>query len=237
MPYCVKCGVELDEKAEHCPLCLTPLALKAEHADRPGALNVLDPDDLGQLTETEERTLLWELFSVSLAIGAIVVAAIDLFLDSPGLSWSPYPLASIGLVWFLITAILQKKLALSLRLLGLALALPAYLLTLDLFDGRLSWSLTIAVPICLAAELVSGAFAFAIAKSRRKGANIAALVLTALALFCVALEAILDQSIAGTIRLGWSSIVLSALVPVAVFLYYLHYRILGTSRLRRFFHL
>lgn len=239
MRYCVNCGVELDDRIELCPLCQTPLPRAAGPGERRGgqAIDVLDPEDRDKLTEIEGQTLVWELLSVSLGIGAIVVLAIDLFLDSPGLGWSPYPLASIGLAWILLSAIVQRRIALGRRLARAAFAVPVFLLVLDLVDGKLGWSLSIALPICLTAELAAGILAFAISRSRRRGANIVAAALATIAAFCVTLEAILDLAIAGRVAIRWSAIVLCSLLPVSAFLLYLHYRVLGTSRLRRFFHL
>lgn len=236
MPYCVNCGVELDEKAELCPLCLTPLARKTGKDEGLGgrALAALGSEVKEKLTPAEGQTLVWELLTVSLAIGAAVIAAIDLFLDAPGLSWSPYPLASIGLAWLLMSAILQKRVPRPARLACAALAPPVFFLILDFFDGRLTWSLSIALPVCLAAECAIAILAFAF--SRRKGITIVANFLAVTAAFCVAVESILDLTESGKVSLGWSAIVLAALIPISIFLFYLHYRILGTAQVRRFFH-
>jgi hypothetical protein len=238
MPYCVNCGVELDEEAELCPLCLAPLPGKAARCDDPAgrALALLDPEDREKLTVAEGRTMFWELLSVSLGIGALVVLAIDL-LDSPGLGWSLYPLASIAVAWVFVTVLLLERLPRSLRVAGAALAPPAYLLALDLISDGIDWSLAVGVPIALAAELSVALAAIAIARSRRKGANVAAIALAAVAAFCFALESILDLRLEKKLLPGWSSIVLSALLPVSLFLFYLHYRILGKRSLRRFFRL
>jgi peptidoglycan/LPS O-acetylase OafA/YrhL len=238
MPYCVNCGVELDAEAAACPLCLAPLPGKAGRCDDPAgrALALLDPEDREKLTVAEGRTMFWELLSVSLGIGALVVLAIDL-LDAPGLGWSLYPLASIALAWVLMTASLLRTLPFALRVGLAALAPPAFLIALDLIVDGLDWSLAVAVPIALAAELCAALAALAIARSRRKGANVAAIALAAAAAFCFALEAILDFRFDKKIAPGWSSIVLSALLPISLFLFYLHYRILGKKSLRRFFRL
>jgi len=240
MPYCVNCGVELAPEAERCPLCLTPLPGAAPQAeDRvERAIAALDPEE--KLTGDEGRTLLWELLSVSLGIAALALIAIDLF-DTPGLSWSRYPLASIILAWVLVSLLPRKSKAASAlgrtRLVIAAASLPAFLLVLDLFEGGLQWAPKIGIPICLAAELGLAIAAAAIARSRRKGANIAAILLAAIAGLCLAIEAILDNAASGAIRLGWSAIVFSALLPVSAYLFYLHYRILEKKSLRRFFRL
>lgn len=253
MPYCPNCGVELAADAERCPLCLAPAWRPgASHARGPEetrrreapvelAISALDPEDAEKLSPAEGRTLLWELLTVSLGIAALALLAIDL-IDSPGIGWSRYPLASIGLAWALIGLLGAGRRARSpgarrLRLALAALAAPAYLLLLDLFSGSLDWSLAIGVPVSLATELIAGLAALAIARSRRRGANVAAILLAAVALICLAIESILDLAATRAIGLGWSSIVLVALLPVSLFLFYLHYRILGKKSLRRFFRL
>ena len=201
------------------------------------AIAALDPED--KLTRDEGRTLLWELLSVSLGIAALALLVIDL-LERPGLSWSRYPLASIALAWILVSLLPRRGAVTTLpalRAIAAALALPGFLLVIDSFEGGLGWSLAIAVPICLSAELISGLAGLAIARTRRRGANVAAILLAAIAALCLAIETILDLSLGRTIRLAWSAIVLSSLLPVSAFLFYLHYRILGKKSLRRFFRL
>lgn len=238
MPYCVNCGVELESGAKSCPLCLSPVILPDCGGQVPPkhAHPVLDPEDKENFTASEGHLMVWELLSVSFGIAALAVSVVDLA-ESSGLQWSLYPLASIALAWILLTILLRARgpslLAISLA----ALSIPAYLLVLDLLRDGLGWFLTLGLPISLSAELIVGLSALAIARSSRLGANVAAIGLAAVAALCLSIEASIDLATMGRLSLGWSSIVLAALLPVSLFLFYLHYRILGKRSLRRFFHL
>jgi peptidoglycan/LPS O-acetylase OafA/YrhL len=197
---------------------------------------ILDPENRENLTVSEGHLMLWELLSVSFGIGALAVCIVDVT-ERPGFGWSLYPIASIVLAWILVTALLRSRRPSFAAFAIPAVAIPAYLVALDLIDGDLDWSLSIGVPICLLAEAAIGIAALAIVRARRKGANIAAIALAAVAIFCLGLESTLDLASGKGLSPGWSSIVLASLLPISLYLFYLHYRILGKKGLRRFFRL
>jgi len=236
MPYCVKCGVELDPDATACPLCLTPVLLPGAAGPARHAHPILDPEGTEHISDSEEHLMVWEMLTVSFGIGALAVLVVDLA-EGDGLGWSRYPLASLVLAWTLLTIVLRARRP-SLAAVALAaLATPAYLVVLDLFHDGLGWSLSLGLPISLSAEAIVGLSTLAIARARRRGANVAAIALAATAALCLSIEASIDLARAHGLSLRWSSIVLAALLPVSLFLFYLHYRILGKRSLRRFFRL
>jgi hypothetical protein len=237
MPYCPKCGVELEEKASACPLCGTPsftAAAKPESAAR--GERYIDPEDIEKLTEGERLKIAWEVISISAMIAAAVVCAMNLFM-SHELSWALYPLASLVLAWILLTSSLRLRSHPFLATLVAACAAPAFLVSLDLFDGELGWSLHVGVPIALIAELSAAIAAFAGVRARRKGINIIAFSLIATAATCVGIEATLGLFLAGRLELRWSLVVAVSLSSVAAFLLYLHHRVTTKVNLRKLFRL
>jgi hypothetical protein len=234
MAYCPNCGVELAPDALACPLCLAPLGPDAPRRHAPE--HIIDPEDREKLTDAERRTIVWEIISVSTGIAAIVVCAVNL-IESQALTWGLYPLASLCFFWVLLTAPLRLGSRPVLAILLAALSLPAFLVALDLVDGRLGWSLSVALPIALDAEISAALAVLASARSKRKGANLIGFGLLAATALCVGIEATLDRFQSGRLDLTWSAIVAVALVPVAGFLFYLHHRVTKKANLRRLFRL
>lgn len=240
MSYCPACGVEIGEAAK-CPLCGTPNALSGGHeAECPEPARsgpfLGARDSEARFTLAERRKIALEISAVAGVIAIAAIAAIDLLVD-PGLSWSLYPIASIALVGAILATALAPGLKTAARLALAALPAPLYLLALGYLTGNPAWALDIAMPLALAAELLTAAVALAIAKSRRKGLNLIAFVLLGAGVLCLAIETFLDLHLNGRIVLGWSAITAIALDPVAAFLLYLHFRVARTTSLRRLFRL
>lgn len=247
MAYCPDCGVDIGN-APRCPLCGAEnpkLSTACEDREK----HILNPQTApsgglifegaavpATFSEDERRTIVWEILSVAFGIAILVLGAVNFFV-SWRLSWSLYPIISILLVWTEATSllILRKKHVLSV-LLAMA-SPPLFLLGLGFASGNARWALGLAIPITVLAESLTGAIVLFIATSRHRGLNILAYILTACALLCIGIEAFIDLFVLGRIDLGWSVITAIALVPIAAFLLYLHYRVARTTNLRRLFHL
>lgn len=234
MPYCPNCGVELAPEAKSCPLCGAPSRTPVEEERL--AERLIDPEDREKLTDRERRTIIWEILSVSGLIASIAVSAVNLILDGR-LSWALYPLLSLGFAWALMSSAFLLRKGSRLGIAIPILALPLFLIGIDLVDGRLGWALLPALPIALVAEIAVGSTVLLIVRTRRRGANIISFVLLAAVFLCLGIEAILDFYRGIALLFSWSAIVGFALVPVAAFLLYLHYRIGRKASLRRIFRL
>jgi hypothetical protein len=246
MAYCINCGVELAPGAAACPLCGWKTGTAGEAGAPAGhargehphlAEKIFDPDDKEKLTEDEQRKIVWEVRSVSAAIMIVAVVSINLVV-SGRLSWSLYPLFSLAFLWVLATVQLLFHARPAIIAAVSAVALPLFLVSVDFAGGRpLSWSLTMALPITLVLEAAAGITYWASLTVKRKGANLAAFILIAIVAVCVAVEATLDLALEERISFGWSFIVAFALLPVAAFLLYIHYRIGKKATLRKIFRL
>lgn len=254
MPYCPECGVEIGGAAA-CPLCGEPnpkLARSGLAADgAPGGAggaacgeeprerhheSFLDPEERERLTLRERRVIVWEILSVSLGLAGLIVLATNLLVDRR-LSWSLYVLASIALAWVLVSAL--SALAHLPRRAGLlvGLAIPAFLLALDAIRPGLDWAPRIAMPIAFVTELAVLGVVLLTRASKRRGANVAALVLLGISLVCLGIEASVALATGRRDDFSWSAIVALCLVPIAAFLFYLHYRIGAKADLRKLFRL
>jgi hypothetical protein len=238
MAICPNCGVELGDEASACPLCRA--VLPRGGGDRP-ARDATYPDmaldeDFQGLSPRDRKKIFLEVFSICSMIAVFVLLAVNLLLDR-AISWSSYPLASIALAWLgvCIPLILEKRPWLVFAVLGPALL--GFVLLLDVLDGNgLSWFLLAGGPITLLTEGVVVGLTAIVAASKRKGLNVFALLLLGVAVLCLGIEAAINLNIFKRFQISWSAVVATAAVPVAGFLFYLHYRIVNRASLRKLFH-
>jgi hypothetical protein len=243
MALCPNCGVELGESAAVCPLCRAPLPgspavgeaqAPAQASGYPGS--AMDPEDFEGFSDAEKKKVFVEVFSISSLIASFVIAAVDLLLNR-ALTWSVFPLVSLGMLWLsvCIPFILEGRPWLVFAALGPALAL--FVFSIDLLDGGgIGWFPRIGGPIVALTEgIVIGAVAWGGA-SKRKGLNIIAMSILAGAVFCTGVEITLNLALRGRFSITWSAVVATAAVPVSGFLFYLHYRITNRASLRKLFH-
>ncbi len=237
MKICPACKVELAPDAAHCPLCgskaVDPDSREPHDAER-HQISLIDPDNRADFNPEEKRTAIAEVVSVSALIAALSVAAVDLVVNRL-FTWSPYPLAAIVFVWAscCVPLVLRKLPVLAAILVGLFI--PGFLAALDAVDLKLDWFWGLGLPLAAGTELSVAAAIAGTVLPRRKGLNLISFWVFASAAVCLCVEIVLDLRFMGTISLHWSNIVAYALVPIGIFLLYLHYRIARTASLRKLF--
>jgi hypothetical protein len=240
MSLCPRCGVEIGD-VETCPLCglkaSMPLAEGiAKESDAP-----VDPKP-GELSPFERERLLdarnasaWEFTSVTTFIVTLVLTLTAWATD--GFSWLWYPLASVIFAWTYATAFLAFRRFKPLMLLTLAVAPPLLLLALDWANGSLQWFLPLGLSLVIDAELAIGLTGGAVALLKNRGLNVFGIVLLGIAAMLMGLEASIDWYTQGIIRFDWANIAGICLVPIAAFVFYVHYRIGKKASLKKLFHL
>jgi hypothetical protein len=138
MPYCVNCGVELAASEPRCPLCQTEVMLADYQAD--SGVDPFPRESDPHLPPKINASLVL-LISVLVIISAIITVTVDLAV-SPGLTWSPVVLASLGLFWMLSAfplILIRRRPFYTIALMALASA--AFLLLLDLLMDWSGWSI------------------------------------------------------------------------------------------------
>ncbi|NLM09906.1 MAG: hypothetical protein GX213_03845 [Clostridiaceae bacterium] len=142
MPYCVMCGVELDNKLKSCPLCNTPVYLPAE----PDEDSLKPYPDRVQRKRTMYVNLVPSkafvyLMTFILIIPLIVCLMIDIRRNST-ITWSFYPVSSIILVWILMAYPALMKRYSFIKVLTIDIySIVLFLISLDAYSGDfLNWS-------------------------------------------------------------------------------------------------
>jgi hypothetical protein len=233
MSYCTNCGVELEEGLLSCPLCgsnmgnavTTEVKQKSEYY----------PSDIILLHKKESRRRIWEL-SIIISFSGIAVCTIVDFVILKNLSWSLYADTSIMVSWICVTLFLLAFRKYYIILPGLLVTLLTMLFLFDLFSPPVNWFYGIGLPVTLAV-FVSVSIVVVLWKvAHFKGFNILAFAFLVLSGFCVVTEMIIDKFVFHKIDIRWSAIVAVSILPIALVLLFVHYRMQKGKRLDSYFH-
>ena len=235
MPYCYRCGVKLEDDALSCPLCgavvpedsvpsgrcwpVDDAGERSNYARQPGAARIL-----------ARQILLVVFMTPVLALLSIRAIAPDTA------GWLGYVLVSLVGIWALSTIPLVAWRNPATIVVGEIVTTIGVMAGLDLLGGELTWSFEIGVPIVVLVSVVSTLVTLWIVRLRERGANVASIILAAIAVICVGLDVIVSSYVHGTPAPGWSMVVVAALSPVAAFLAYYHRSLRVRVPLGRRFH-
>jgi hypothetical protein len=240
MPYCSRCGVEVDEATEACPLCAAPIQRMGDPSPGAGTepypQRIIDPENAYNLSKAERRRIGLELISLAAVLVSGALILVDLLVDA-SLDWSPYAVVSVALAWTLSSAPLALYGRVKTVLAISCAAILAFLLALDALDGELGWSLSLGLPIALASFAALAAATAIMASRSVKGLNLLGIGALVLTVYLIVLESIIKLALGLDPRPYWSLVAAIALVPVAVFLFFVHGRVLHGANLRKFFRL
>jgi len=214
-----------------CPLCgknpETGVEETADHASHPSAIL--------RIHKQENKKTIWELSGILAFSGVAICLIVDL-LTGKGIQWAHFSSINIMMVWVIMTLLLFFRNRLLPLLTGMMAAILAMLLSVDLFTGGVSWFLPVGLPITAAAFLAAGILILLNRLTPMKGLNLIGAGMVLIAGFCIVTEIILDLFITGRSSLKWSLITAISIFPVAMILFFYHYRLKRGRRLDTIFH-
>ncbi len=239
MPYCARCGVEVDRGVEACPLCEAPIPVFDDlPAEGPRAESRYPPVEVEPPRPNGRRLRLsiWATLSAIFIISLLVVLTVNLVWTGGAITWSGYALGSIGLAWALATFVLVIFRPPWLVVLCSYPAVAVFLALIDILDGSLSWFLPVALPVATGTFLSFEISTILWSVWRDRGANQLAILLLLLGPCCLGIDWVASAYLE---RPGptWSYVVLGVLVPLAGFLFIYHYVLRRVLNLERIFHL
>lgn len=206
MSYCVNCGVELDPTSTFCPLCQT----KVFHPQHPPATGLPTPyPTVKGVSEPVRRKEFTILMTVILSTIAAVCILLNLFLLHYG-AWSLYVADACAVLWvFLLPVFFPQKIRafLSIALNGVVIAF--YCAGIAYLHPGNGWYLSIALPLIAVLTAILEILCLFIVRRKSSMIKKAILIVTAVSVFCGAIEILVDLYLQGTIFLGWSAIVLT----------------------------
>lgn len=235
MPYCSRCGVEVDDNVARCPLCGAPIQKFGREEGFPWPSEEAPLPPTRPLSSDERIALAKTITTLGFLIPASVVLTVDWFF-SRDLDWSLYTLISLGAAW--MWAIIPLMFArLPYLIIGLATFVAVALeWGIGLMSGRIAWILTMGMPIVILAGGLAALVTLMGRTAKEVGSNLAGWILIAAAIQSIGIDIFTRYGMSGSWTPGWSIIVASTLIPIAAMLLYIHYRPSRRSRLRRYFH-
>jgi len=243
MRTCKKCGVQVEDNVEECPLCGEPVTeeRRKQRASASEGENVLKP---GTEMETGDSSTLrsakiWAFEMVSLVAftAAIIIAAADFAFDF-SLSWSLIPLAAIGFIYLAVSAIVALFRYPAALLIAETVAVAGFLLLLDLLLPQTDWFLRLALPITVLVALFSGIAGTTIVKLKLNALQAVAVWFLAAGFFVVGLEFVLNWALRDELLVSWSLIAFACTLSLFFLILFINKRLRERhAEFRRIFHI
>lgn len=237
MIICNNCGVVLEPEMDVCPLCGNPVGEGSYDQTKDSKGNKTYPQSYTATRKMSppQKKATWEIVSIILVVTMFVTILIN-FIITKTISWSAYPVAICLIIFSYISsfAFLDKSRAFKTFLAFVVAAI--LILLLDLITGETNWALSLGIPILFCGNIICAICVYSIQKAKQKGINLIAYSLVATALFCICIEATLDHYLTNHINLFWSIIVSACVLPIAIVLLVMHYRLKKGRNLHKIFH-
>ena len=233
MSYCTNCGVELDESITSCPLC--GFTLGTANISEPADKSEYYPSDIILLYKKETRKHIWELSGIISFSGIAVCSIVDLVIHK-SLTWSLYADTSVLGSWICLTLILLAFRKYFIIVPGLLLTVLTMQFLFNLFSPPVSWFYGISLPITVAFFICASLIILLWKVAHFKGFNILAIAFMVLSGFCIVSEVFIDKFLQNKVDIRWSAIVAVSVLPLALVLLFVHYRMKKGKRLDSYFH-
>lgn len=212
MSYCVHCGVELDETAQKCPLCGTPVVDPL--ARRPEMTEEFFPTRPAEVAPVSRKAMALLLSSMLLSV-ALCCILLNFFLRH-SIPWSLYVVGAALMFWvWIVFPLLARRAPLWLKLAldVAAIGLYVWLISLALHGEIWFWGL--AIPL-LACSALASAFLGWLMRSGHSRLTTLMMFLAAGGVYCVLVEICCDLFLHRCISLSWSLVALACCVGLCI---------------------
>ncbi|MHA1435739.1 MAG: hypothetical protein ACTSO7_18015 [Candidatus Heimdallarchaeota archaeon] len=152
MPYCSRCGVEVEPNKEKCPLCDTKIQELEDEEEKYTSKypeEVVVEEKLPKRTSKQRRIIAFEIVSIALLIPLLITLSTNLII-SKNVTWALYPISSLILTWFLVSIPLLFPKKPFIIIPGEVIPLTLFLLVMDYIDDlpdtSLTWYVNMALP-------------------------------------------------------------------------------------------
>jgi len=229
MAYCPKCGVEVENKK--CPLC--SYVIKQDIHRVPFSHAVELDKKIVHFSSKEKKSI----YNASTIFFAILISSICLTADNffdKTITWAIYPIIVVTTIALITGVSLYVKGVL--KILGILLLFLLMLFLLDIYIPVTNFFMMISLPISSITTIISFLVVYIIKKSKRKGANIPGYILLGITVLTLSIDMIIQNFIGGEFRITWSLITTVTLIPISLFLLYIHYIFSQRVDLNKVFH-
>ena len=231
MHICKKCGVELEDDLNTCPLCGKGLGMDETAVKSQGSV----ASDVIISHRKQRRKHFWELAGIIAVSGMIACTSVDILIIK-GLRWSLFADISIFTAWAILTAISKFFSRPAVMLSVITFAVMVMLLVFDLLTPASDWFLKLGLPLLLTFVIIVAGVSALNLLIKFRGFNLLAIILASAAVYCIISEVIIDKYVWGKPDIKWSLIVAASIGPIALVLLFIHYRMKKGEQLDSFFH-
>jgi len=234
MSYCANCGVELDKDLISCPLC--GFSIGKATVSETNNHSEYYPSDIILAHKKESRRHIWELTGIISFSGIVVCTIVD-FVIHKSLGWSLFADTSIIAAWICLTLVLLAFRKYFIIIPGMLLTILTMLFLFDLFSPPVNWFYGIGLPVTISLFVAISIITILWKVAHFRGFNILAIAFLVLSGFCIVSEVFIDKYLSDKVDIRWSAIVAVSILPIALVLLFIHYRMKKGKRLDSYFHL
>ena len=202
--YCVKCGVELERGRKECPLCKTKVMYE-ELTQEPEEEYPEVKINLYKMNKKKIKSRL-HFIMLTLSVISILEVLLGNIAINGRLTWGYFVIPSLILTNIAVF-IATDGWNLKKNLLLLSTSLTVFLLILDLYDEKLTWSVKIGIPIVISFFILGLIFS-KIKKHKKSKIKVFNYFLILIGIFIISIEIIISG------KISWS---LLASIPLIVF--------------------
>ncbi len=210
LPYCFKCGVEVNNGVENCPLCNLELPVFEDE-------KIVEPrypahENVFREIKKRRRNVFFTVYSFIIIALVINLTLID-FNGDEVLTWSPYAVTYIlgSIVYMIVFLQFTKNLKLNFAILGLNTIL--LLCINDFIDQKFDWFFGLGLPIAVIST-VCLYYIFVVFYRKKLLPYKIMETLIAVSVFLIFLEIIINNFLFSKIYLSWSLQTIVCFLPV-----------------------
>lgn len=224
MPYCSKCGVEVGNEHDNCPLCHFPIPdISVNHEPEveerfPDVKNIYT-----QLALDFKRKAFYAL--TFLLLGNAIGLMYTNFMIDGELSWSLYSGITFFALWVYLIFLFRYVKSISKSIIGAGINTLVLLAVLDVINGSFEWFVPLGLPAVFMALIFLLINYYMWMKSKNKGLHTVAFSLFLVIGYCIGLEFFINEYAGNDDVLIWSINVALNILPWSLLLLYIHYQI------------
>lgn len=219
MSFCVNCGVRLGDSERKCPLCGVQVINPVRPVDPDAPRPYPEPQAESPLSERFDRRTIASIITSSLALPALLAAAVDLIYGG-SLSWSLYVIGGVVMLWVFsaLPLLHTRSEARNRSLLSLlvpdSVALLTYLWVIERIAAPDKWFIRLALPIAGTVCLLLILNAFLIERRLLHGLTALVGLLVSSSILVVVIETATEFNLDKHVGVTWS---LFVVIPCLIF--------------------
>ena len=224
MPYCPKCGIEVDDHVKRCPLCDFPIPdvtngeIKKEARDNyPKAENIYK-EELAK----RKNSVFYFLFLLIATI-VVVLTIVKAMYGYKLLDYFIVSFICIGFYMFFIFAYLR----LWCNIIGISITTVVLTYFLSRLTQNASWFKEYALPITLliTADIFLNFYSYKLNRSKNKFVYIPVFIFNFITLLCIGVDFVIYYRVRGAFGISWSLIVASINIPIIFIMLIIYHKL------------